>query len=115
MLRLLADEHACGPGVVEMDVGEQQVRHVLQREPVLGQPCLQLGHAGCGPAVLEGEPVSGLEQVRADDALAPEVPQVEELAQAVVAVERTSAASRSASRSSGDSSPTESRIRLRGG
>ena len=35
--RVLADEHACGAGMVEVDVGEQQVADVLELEPALGE------------------------------------------------------------------------------
>ena len=61
---VLAHEHARGAGVVEVDVREQQVADVGELEAALGEPCLQLGHAGRGAAVQSARPVLGLEQVR---------------------------------------------------
>ena len=74
---VLADEHAGGAGMVEVDVREQQVPHVLQLEPALGEARLQLGDADRGPAVEERRPIRGLEQVAADHPLPAEVAQVE--------------------------------------
>ena len=65
-LRVLADEHAGRAGVVEMDVGEQQVLDVAELVPALGEPALQRGDAGRRPAVEEGEAAGRLEQVDAD-------------------------------------------------
>ena len=40
--RVLADEHACGARVVEVDVREEQVPDVGELEPALGEPGLQV-------------------------------------------------------------------------
>ena len=77
--RVLAHEHARRARMVEVDVREQQVAHVGELEAALGEPGLQLGHAGRRPAVLQREPVVGLEQVGADHPLVAEVAQVERL------------------------------------
>ena len=76
---MLADESARGAGVVEVDVREQEVAHVAQHERALGQLPLQLRDAGRRPAVLEREPVLGLEQIDADDALGTFVVQVKRI------------------------------------
>ena len=62
--------------------GEFQRPGVLQLEPSFSKPGLELRHAGRGPAVEQRRPVGGVEQVDADHALAPEVPQVEGLSHA---------------------------------
>ena len=59
---MLAHERPGGAGVVEVDVGEQQVADVGELEPALGQSCLQRGDAGGRPAVEERKAVVGLER-----------------------------------------------------
>ena len=76
---MLADERAGSAGVVEVDVREQQVADVGQGQAALGEPLLQGGDARRGPAVVEREPVGGLEQVDADDALVALVVEVERI------------------------------------
>src|SRR4051812_28109757 len=78
-LGVLADEHARGACMVEVDVGEQQVADVREREPTLCEARLQRGDAGRRPAIVQREPVTRLQQVAADHALAAEVAQVERL------------------------------------
>ena len=51
--RVLADDRACGAGVVEVDVGEQEVADVAELEPALGEAVLQGREAGRRPAVEE--------------------------------------------------------------
>ena len=68
---VFAHERPGGAGVVEVDVREQQVADVGELEPALGEGRLQGRDAGRGPAVVEREPVVGLEQVARDDALGP--------------------------------------------
>src|SRR5690242_19154503 len=107
---MLAHQHARGAGVVEMNVREEQVADVVQREPSLRQPLLERRNAGGRPAVEERWAVVGIQDVHADRAFVALVPQVDRLQLAcdyAAAVERTSAASRSAIRSSADSRPTE--------
>ena len=53
---MLTDEHAGGARVVEMDVREEQVAQVGEREPVLGKPLLQRRQAASRPAVEERGP-----------------------------------------------------------
>jgi hypothetical protein len=71
--RVLPHERARGARMVEVDVREQQVTQVLQLEPALGEPRLQLRDTARRPAVVQREPVVGLEQVGADDPLVPEM------------------------------------------
>ena len=66
---VLADEGAGGTGVVEVDVGEEEMADVRQLEPALGETRLQRVDARRRPAVVNGRPIVGLDQVRADDAL----------------------------------------------
>ena len=68
-LGVLADERAGGAGVVEVDVREQQVADVGELEAAVGERLLQRREAGGRAAVVQREPVVGLEQVAADDAL----------------------------------------------
>ena len=46
---MLADEHPRGACVVEVDVREEQVADVRQREAVRREPCLQRVDADVGP------------------------------------------------------------------
>jgi hypothetical protein len=66
---VFADERAGGTGMVEVDVREKQVADVGEGEPAVGEGRLQRRDAGGRPAVVEREPVVGLEQVAGDDAL----------------------------------------------
>ena len=56
-LRVLADEHAGRARVVEVDVREQQVPHVLQLQVLVREPRFQLRDAGRRPAVEQRRPV----------------------------------------------------------
>jgi hypothetical protein len=67
--RVALDERPCGSRVVEVDVAEQQVAEVGEREATLGEPALERGDAGRGPAVEERRAVRRLEQIAADDAI----------------------------------------------
>src|SRR5919201_2758583 len=114
---MLANEHPCGAREIEVDVREQQVAYLAQLEPALAETLLQRRHARGGAAVEQRRPLGRFQHVGADDALLPEVEEIERLhgrAQAVAAAEPTRASSRSSSRSSADSSPTESRTRFGG-
>jgi hypothetical protein len=64
-----ADKDAGRPGMVEVDVAEEQVADVLKGEAVVGQSLLERTHARSGAAVEEGGPVRGVEHVTADDPL----------------------------------------------
>src|ERR1700752_839030 len=66
--RMLADEDSCGSGVVEVDVREQEMAHLREREAALAQPGLQRRNARRRPAVEESGTVRRLQQVAADDA-----------------------------------------------
>ena len=74
-----AHEGARRPGVVEVDVGEQQVAHVRELERLRREPGLEGGQRRGGTAVEEREAVVGLDQVDADRMLAPAEPEVEEV------------------------------------
>jgi hypothetical protein len=69
----LPDERAGGAGVVEMDVAEEQVVDVGEREPAPREASLQCRDGGGRAAVEEREAVVSLDQVAADDALGAEV------------------------------------------
>jgi hypothetical protein len=66
---VLAHENPGCAGMVEMDVGQQEVAKVLELEPPLAQGGVQALEAGRWSAVEERRPVLGLDEVRADDAL----------------------------------------------
>ena len=76
--RALAHERARRAGVVEVDVGEEQVAEVGDLEPLLRQPRSECVQAARRAAVDECR-LLALEQVRADDARPAEVLEVEEL------------------------------------
>ena len=67
---MLADERARRARVVEMDVAEQEVADVGQREAAGGEPGLQRVDRRGRAAVEERRPVVGLEEVARDDAVA---------------------------------------------
>ena len=69
--RVLADERAGGPGVVEVDVGEEEMADLAELEPSLGEARLQRRHARRRAAVEERRAVVGLDDVAADVPLAP--------------------------------------------
>ena len=56
-------------GVVQVDVRQEQVPDVGEREPALRQAGLQRVEAGRRPAVEERQAVVGLDEVDADDTL----------------------------------------------
>jgi hypothetical protein len=68
-LRVAPDEDAGGAGMVEVDVAEQEVPDVRERQAALFEPSLERGDAARGPAVEEREAVVGLEEVAPDDVL----------------------------------------------
>ena len=76
--RVLAHEEAGGARVVEVDVREQEMAQVGDRDAVLGEPGAERFERRCGTAVMESRAFGGVEQVRADDALAAEVEEVDE-------------------------------------
>ena len=59
--RMLADEHSGGPGVVEVDVRQEQVAEVGQLEPARTQLPLERADARRGAAVEQGRAVVGLQ------------------------------------------------------
>ena len=65
---VLPHERACGAGVVEVDVREKEVADVAQLEPSLGEAGLQGRDARRRAAVVERQPVVGLEGVAPDGA-----------------------------------------------
>ena len=76
---VLADEDARRTGMVEMDVAEQQVADVGEREAAVGEACLEPVDGRSGAAVEERRPVVGVEEVARDDPLAAEVVEVDRL------------------------------------
>jgi hypothetical protein len=68
-VRMHADEDAGRTGMVEVDVAEEQVAHVLERQAVVGQSLLERGNTRSGAAVEERGPIRGVEQVTRDDPL----------------------------------------------
>jgi hypothetical protein len=87
-VRLLADEDARGAGVVEVDVAQQQVADVGERQALLGEGLFEPGDADRRTAVVEREPVRGLDEVAPDDALGGEVVEVDELDAPILRTER---------------------------
>jgi hypothetical protein len=80
--RVLADEHTRRARVVEMNVRKEQMAHVRQDETALRQLRLQRRDARRRSAVLEREPVLGLDEVDADDALDTFVVQIKRIRRA---------------------------------
>ena len=74
---MLADERSRRAGVVEVDVREEQVLHVAELDAARRERVVQRRKAARRPAVEEGEPVLGLDEVGADPALVAAVEQVE--------------------------------------
>jgi hypothetical protein len=58
---VLSHEDACGPGVVEVDVREQEVAHVAQFDAAFDERSFEPREAGRRPAVEEGRPFARLE------------------------------------------------------
>ena len=77
---MAANEHAGRAGVVEVDVGEQEVRDVGELEASLLQLGLEPLDARGRPAVEERGPVVGLDHVRADRLLVAEVEEIDRVA-----------------------------------
>jgi hypothetical protein len=75
--RVLANEDAGGAGVVEVDVTEEQVTHVLKRQAMIGQSLLQRCKTRRRAAVEERGAVGRVEQVAPDDALGPAVVEID--------------------------------------
>jgi hypothetical protein len=74
---VLADEDSRGARVVEVDVAQEQMADVREREPVLAKALLERRDAARGAAVEEREAGVGLEEVGADDALGALVAEVD--------------------------------------
>src|ERR1700740_2654648 len=68
-VRMLANKRAGCAGVVEMDVAEHEMLDLVERQPLVGEPCLEGGNRRGRSAVEERETVVGLEHVRRDDAV----------------------------------------------
>jgi hypothetical protein len=68
-VRMLTDEDARGASMIEVDVAQEQVTDVGEREPEPGKCFLQSRNGRCRAAVEERRPSLGLDQVAADDAL----------------------------------------------
>ena len=75
--RVLAHEDACRARVVEVDVREQKMAEIGDREAVVGESFAQRLDRRCRPAVEERRPFGRLEELRRDDALVTEVAEVD--------------------------------------
>jgi hypothetical protein len=64
-----ADEDAGRARVVEVDVAEEEVAHVLERQAVVGQSLLERSDTRSRAAIEESGPGRGVEQVTRDDPL----------------------------------------------
>ncbi len=71
--RMLADERAGRARVVEMDVAEQQVAHVGEREPGFGEPGLSASTVVLGPQSKSAGPSSVSRRYARDRLLVPEM------------------------------------------
>src|SRR5690242_18445043 len=78
-LRVLAHEDAGGARMVEVDVREQQMTHVLQVEPTCAQARLQRNDAGRRAAVEQRRPVVRVQHVRPDHVLGAAVEEIERI------------------------------------
>jgi hypothetical protein len=76
---VLTDEDPGRAGMVEMNVGEEQVAKILELEPPLAQSHVQALEAGRGAAVVERRSVLGLDEVGADDALGALIVEIERI------------------------------------
>ena len=76
---MLTDEHPGGTRMVEMNVRQEQVAQVGERQTLLGETLLQRRQAGGRPTVEERRPVCRLQHVDADDALGALVLEVERI------------------------------------
>ncbi len=65
---VLSDECACRTGVVEVDVGEEEVPDLADLVTALGKPGSQRRESGRRAAVVQGETVVGLDEIAADAA-----------------------------------------------
>ena len=65
--RVLANQGPGGPGVIEMDVGEQNHVQVTHRETESTQPCLQISHAGGGTGIDKSQPAFAFQQSAGDN------------------------------------------------
>ena len=86
--RVLTDERARRSGVVEVDVGEDEMAQVPDLEPVLGQSGAERLQAARGPAVHQ-RGLGARVEVRGDDTLATEMLEVEELHETLLDGERS--------------------------
>jgi hypothetical protein len=75
--RVLPDEGARSAGVVQVDVAEQEVPDVGQREPAGREPPFEGSDVGRRAAVEQREAVVRLEQVATDDPLGAEVVEID--------------------------------------
>jgi hypothetical protein len=66
---VFADEHAGGTGVIEVDVAQEEVPDVWQREAETGESFREPWKTRGRATVEERWPVVGLDEVAADDAL----------------------------------------------
>src|ERR671933_2265840 len=76
---MLAHEYARGARVVEVDVREEEMANVAEREPALLEPRLQRRDARGGAAVEQRRPVVRPQEVRADHTRGAEVVEVERM------------------------------------
>jgi hypothetical protein len=77
--RVAAYEDPCRPGVVEVDMGEEEVADLPERKASLLQPPLELLDARRRAAVVERRPVVRVDHVGADRLLAAEMEEVDGL------------------------------------
>ena len=76
---MLAHERSRGPGVVEMDVREEEAAQVAELETAGRQRLMERRKAARRAAVVEREPVLGLDEIGADPPWIPAVEEVERL------------------------------------
>ena len=76
---MLAHERSRGAGVVEMDVREEEAAQVAELDAARRQRLLERRKAARRAAVVEREPVLGLDEIGADPPWIPAVEKVERL------------------------------------
>jgi hypothetical protein len=67
--RVFADQHAGGAGVIEVDVAQDQVGDVSEREAQTGESFRQPWKTRGRAAIEKRRPVVGLDEIAPDDAL----------------------------------------------
>lgn len=80
--RVGRDERAGGAGVIEVDVGDEQMAKIGDREPEIGEPGLERRKSRTRPGIYQRETVVEIKQIGAKKLLFAEKTEVEKIAHA---------------------------------